>query len=71
MIYLESLYNFFNEIFENLYYSLIYEDRYLYILEGLGNTIIMALFATVIGVLLGTLIALIINANIHTGKFRF
>jgi len=71
VIYLESLYNFFNEIFENLYYSLIYEDRYLYILEGLGNTIIMALFATVIGVLLGTLIALIINANIHTGKFRF
>ena len=68
---MESLYNFFNEIFENLYYSLIYEDRYLYILEGLGNTTIMALFATVIGVLLGTLIALIINANIHTGKFRF
>lgn len=68
---MESLYNFFNEIFENLYYSLIYEDRYLYILEGLGNTIIMALFATVIGVLLGALIALIINANIHTGKFRF
>ena len=68
---MESLYNFFNEIFENLYYSLIYEDRYLYILEGLGNTIIMALFATAIGVLLGTLIALIINANIHTGKFRF
>lgn len=68
---MESLYNFFNEIFENLYYSLIYEDRYLYILEGLGNTIIMALFATVIGVLLGTIIALIINANIHTGKFRF
>ena len=68
---MEALYNFFNEIFENLYYSLIYEDRYLYILEGLGNTIIMALFATVIGVLLGTLIALIINANIHTGKFRF
>lgn len=68
---MESLYNFFNEIFENLYYSLIYEDRYLYILDGLGNTIIMALFATVIGVLLGTLIALIINANIHTGKFRF
>lgn len=68
---MESLYNFFNEIFENLYYSLIYEDRYLYILEGLGNTIIMALFATVIGVLLGTLIALIINANIHTGKFKF
>lgn len=68
---MESLYNFFNEIFENLYYSLIYEDRYLYILEGLGNTIIMALFATIIGVLLGTLIALIINANIHTGKFRF
>ncbi len=68
---MESLYNFFNEIFENLYYSLIYEDRYLYILEGLGNTIIMALFATVIGVLLGNIIALIINANIHTGKFRF
>ena len=70
MICLKSLYNFFNGVFENLYYSLIYENRYLYILEGLGNTIIMALFATIIGVLLGTIIALIINANIHTGKFK-
>ena len=67
---MKSLYNFFNGVFENLYYSLIYENRYLYILEGLGNTIIMALFATIIGVLLGTIIALIINANIHTGKFK-
>lgn len=68
---MKVLYNFFNTIFESLYYSLIYQSRYMYILQGLANTIIMALFATLIGVFLGTIIALVINANQHTSKFRF
>ena len=44
---------------DSLYNSLIYQDRYKYILEGLKSTIIMAFFATIIGTILGILIAVI------------
>ena len=37
---------------ENIYNSFIYQDRYKYYLTGLGNTIIMAFFACLIGVIL-------------------
>ena len=48
---------------EDLYKSLIYQDRYEYILEGIKNTVIMALFATIIGLILGILIAVIQDAH--------
>ncbi len=48
---------------EDLYKSLIYQDRYEYILEGIKNTVIMALFATIIGIILGILIAVIQDAH--------
>jgi len=44
---------------EELYKTLIYDDRYKLILEGLKNTIIIALGAAVIGLLLGFIISLI------------
>ena len=49
------------DIKSDFYNSIIYDDRYLYILEGVKNTIIMALFAVIIGILLGIVIALIRN----------
>lgn len=42
-----------------LYNTLIYQDRYKFILDGLKSTIIMALCATIIGTLLGILIAIV------------
>jgi len=47
------------EIYDSLYKTLIYEERYKLILEGLQNTIIIALGATFIGFLLGFIISLI------------
>lgn len=44
-----------------LYYSLIYESRYKYILEGLFNTILIALFAVILGIVIGIIVALIRN----------
>ena len=41
--------------------SLIVDNRYKYIFSGLGNTIVMALFAVIIGLIFGLLIALIRN----------
>lgn len=49
------------DIKSDFYNSIIYDDRYLYILEGVKNTILMALFAVIIGILLGLVIALIRN----------
>ena len=46
-------------IINDIHKTLIYQDRYKYILEGLGNTIIMALFAVIIGTVLGVLIAIV------------
>ena len=57
------------QIAMDLYNSLIYQDRYLYIIEGLKNTIIMALFATIIGIILGIIIAIIKDNNEKNGKF--
>lgn len=53
-----------------LYKSLIYDKRYMYILTGLKNTLIISLFAVIIGFLLGTIIALINDYNEKNGKFR-
>ena len=58
----------FNKIKDNLYYTLIYEDRYKYFLEGLGNTLIIAFFACIIGIILGLLLSLVIDYNEKTGK---
>lgn len=53
---------------ENIYNSFIYQDRYKYYLTGLGNTIIMAIFACLIGVILGLILSLVIDYNEKTGK---
>ena len=48
---------------DKFYDTIIYNNRYKYILEGLKNTLVIASFAVLIGLLLGTLIALIKNKN--------
>lgn len=53
-----------------LYKSLIYNKRYMYILTGLKNTLIISLFAVIIGFLLGTIIALINDSNEKNGNFK-
>lgn len=53
-----------------LYKSLIYDKRYMYILTGLKNTLIISLFAVIIGFLLGTIIALINDSNEKNSNFK-
>ena len=40
--------DFFYGIIDNLYKTLVYQDRYLFIIKGLFNTLIIALFAIVL-----------------------
>lgn len=49
----------FSDLGTSIYRALIEKDRYVLILEGFANTIIMALFATVLGIAIGIIIAVI------------
>lgn len=62
--------NFIYEIWEEFYQSVIYDNRYLYILEGLKNTIVIAIGALAIGILLGLLIALVRDYYEKNGKLK-
>lgn len=44
---------------EKFHDNFIKEDRYMYLLKGLGNTLVITIFAVVIGIVLGFLIAII------------
>lgn len=46
-------------VIDSFYNSIIIDNRYNYIIEGLFNTIIIAFFSCIIGIILGILIALI------------
>ena len=61
--------NFFQNTWDSFYQTIIYDNRYLYILEGLFNTLIIALFAVIIGIVIGVLVALIRNNYDRNNKF--
>lgn len=46
------------------------DDRYMMFLSGLKNTLIIAVFATVIGVIIGALVAIVKVYHKQTGKLR-
>ena len=58
---MSKLYEMFLGLGEDVYESLIYDNRYKFILEGLGNTLIIAVFAVIVGILIGGIVALIRN----------
>ena len=55
---------------DSLYQTLIYDNRYLYFLEGLKNTLIIAFFAVILGIIIGIIISLIRNYNDKTHKLK-
>ena len=55
--------DFLNSIGDKFYQSFIYDDRYLYFLDGLKYTIIIALFSALLGVIIGAIVALIRDYN--------
>lgn len=59
------------KLFENLYDTLIVDNRYLFFLEGLKNTLIIAFFAVILGCIIGIFIALIRNYCDYSKKFKF
>lgn len=59
-----------NPILNKFYYSVIYDARYKFILEGLKNTVIIAIGAVILGIILGTMLAITRNINDSTGKLK-
>ena len=50
--------------------SFIKDNRYMYIVDGFKNTMIITLFATIVGILLGLIIALIRTTYDNTKKLK-
>ena len=57
-----------NYVIESFYQSVIYDNRYKFILEGLLNTCLIAIFAVILGTIIGIIIALIRNYHDSTNK---
>ena len=63
--------SFISDISDQLYQSFVTENRYLYIVTGLGNTLLITFFAVILGVILGTLVSLVRVAHSNDpSKFR-
>ena len=67
---MNKIINFFKELYDSFYMSVIYDNRYEYILEGLGNTLLISLFAVIIGIIIGVVIALIRTNYDKNGKMK-
>ena len=57
-------------LIDKLTANFITENRWKYLLYGLRNTLIITIFALIIGLILGFCVALIINYNKNTGKLK-
>lgn len=59
---------FFEELWKRFSKAVIVQDRWKMYIEGLGNTLLIALMAAIIGILLGVTMAMIKYVNKKTGK---
>lgn len=59
-----------NGIYDDFYKTVIFDERYKLILEGLKNTILIAIGALIVGILLGSIISILKYTNKERGKFK-
>ena len=58
------------EIINDFNKAIIVDGRYKFILEGIKNTLIISFFSVIIGVLIGTIIAIVNSYNKETKKVK-
>lgn len=56
---------------EKLHDDFIAGERYVYLFKGLGNTLLITFFATILSLLLGTVVAIIRSTHDTTGRLRW
>jgi His/Glu/Gln/Arg/opine family amino acid ABC transporter permease subunit len=59
-----------DEFAQKLYDTFIYDDRWKYLTNGLCTTLIITVFAVMLGMVLGFLVAIIRATHDRTGKFK-
>lgn len=59
-----------NNIWDSFYQTFIYDNRYLYFLEGIKFTLIIAFFSVLLGLILGLIISIIRDFHKQTGKLK-
>lgn len=62
--------DFFESLWKRFSKALIVQDRWKMYLEGLGNTLIIAFIAALIGITIGVLMAMVNYINKKTGKVK-
>ncbi|MBE5885384.1 MAG: amino acid ABC transporter permease [Lachnospiraceae bacterium] len=62
--------NFITNFADTFYLNFIKEDRWKYIVDGLGVTLQVTLFAVLIGIALGFVVAIIRSTHDKTGKMK-
>ncbi len=60
-----------NNFIQSFELNFIKDKRYMYLVEGLGNTLLITFFAVILGVLLGFLIAVVRSTHDKTGRMKF
>ena len=68
--YFEGLKLFFEELPDKLYQNFIEDDRYKYLIEGFCTTIVITIFALILGLVLGTCIAIVRTIHDLHGKLK-
>lgn len=62
--------NFINNFISMFEKTFIRDNRYKYFLTGLGNTLLIAFIATIIGVIIGMIIAVVKDFHRQSGKLK-
>ena len=59
-----------DQILKSIQLNFIKDDRYMYIVDGLKNTMIITIFATLLGIFLGLIVALVRKTYDNTKKLK-
>ena len=70
MVFLTAIKDWFVEFGNKFYNTFIVKNRWTYLLNGLGTTLLITAFALVIGIILGFIVAIIRSTNQRTGKLK-
>ena len=70
MDFLTAIKDWFVEFGNKFYNTFIVENRWTYLLNGLGTSLLITAFALVIGIILGFIVAIIRSTNQRTGKLK-
>ncbi len=62
--------DFFADLKESFYDNFIAENRWQYLVSGLGNTLLITIISVIIGIILGFFVAVVRSTHDKTGKFK-